>query len=102
MEEDEFRLEWRSGKFEKEERRGGETCGDKSAWGEVHRCCEEHCIGILSELKAFPFAAWDDVSAAPLDPAKVVSAMKLGIEYAEKEPAWNRYRVGRRRSGGGR
>ena len=56
-----------------------EACGDKNAWGKVHRCCEQQCKGVLNALDAFPFAAWDDISGAKLDPAKVVEARKVEI-----------------------
>ena len=87
--EDEIRLNWKSGKFEREQVTC-ETCGDKNAWDKVHSCCEKQCTGILNALQAFPFAAWDDVSAAPLDPTKVVAARKLEITYAEKKPVWKK------------
>ena len=53
----------------------------------MHRCCEEQCTGILNALQAPPFAAWDDVSAAKLDPLKVVAARTLEMEYVQKKPA---------------
>ena len=51
-------------------------------------CCENQSTGILSALQAFAFAAWGDMSAAKVDPLKVVAARKLGIDYAEKKPVW--------------
>ena len=45
---------------------------------------------MMNALQHFPFAARDDISAAPLDPAKVTAARKLGIEYAEKKPVWQK------------
>ena len=44
----------------------------------------------MNALQAFPFAAWDDISAAPLNPEKVVEARKLEISYAEKKPVWRK------------
>ena len=41
-------------------------------------------------MQAFPYAAWDDISAAPLDTVKVTAARKLGIQYAEKKPVWKK------------
>ena len=41
-------------------------------------------------MQAFPFAAWGDISAAPLGPLKVVTARKLEISYAEKKPVWEK------------
>ena len=40
--EDEVRLDWQSGKFEKGKMRC-ETYGDRNAWGKVHRCREKQC-----------------------------------------------------------
>ena len=57
-------------------------CGDKNAWDKTHNCCEEQCKGVLNALRAFPFAAWDDISGAKLDPAKVVEAREVEIGYA--------------------
>ena len=37
-------------------------------------------------MQAFPYAAWDDISTAPLDPVMVTAARKLEIEYAENKP----------------
>ena len=67
-----------------------EACGDKNAWDKVHRCCEEQCAGILNAFQAFPFAAWDDISAAPLDPEKVIYVKKIEIGYAERKPVWKK------------
>ena len=44
----------------------------------------------MNALQSFPFAAWDDISGAPLDPQKVVEARKLEIEYATKKPVWHK------------
>ena len=41
-------------------------------------------------MQAFPYAAWDDVSAAPLDPVKVTAARKLELDYAENKPVWKK------------
>ena len=45
---------------------------------------------VLNALQSFPFAAWGDVSAAPLNPERVVEARKLVIEYANKKPVWHK------------
>ena len=42
----------------------------------------------MNALQAFPLAAWDDISAAALDPEMVKAARKLEIAYAEKKPVW--------------
>ena len=39
-------------------------------------------------MQAFPLAAWDDISAAPLDPEMVKAARRLEIKYAEQKPVW--------------
>ena len=88
-EEEEVRLDWKSGGFDEDQMKC-ETYGDRNAWNKVHSCCEKQCAGILNALQAFPFAAWDDISAAPLDPGKVVEARKLEIAYAEKKPVWKK------------
>ena len=44
----------------------------------------------MNALHAFPYVVWDDISAAPLDPAKVTEARKLEIEYAEKKLVWRK------------
>ena len=41
-------------------------------------------------MQAFPYAAWGDISAAPLDLVEVSAARKLEIEYAEKKPVWKK------------
>ena len=82
LEEYDVRLKWESGQLE--EIFACETCGDKNAWDKMHRCCVKQCAGILNVMQSFPFAAWDDISAAPLDPLKVVAARKVEIGYAEK------------------
>ena len=88
LEEDDVRIDWNTSKFE--QGKACDTCGDKNAWNRVHRCCEAQCVGELNALQSFPFAAWDDLSAAPLDPKKVVAARRLEIEYAEKKPVWKK------------
>ena len=65
-EEDEVRVNWRSGKFE-EGRMGCEPCGDKNAWDSSHACCNQQRNGKMNALQAFPFSAWDDVSGAKLE-----------------------------------
>ena len=67
-EEAKVRLDWRIGKGE----------GDAMA-------CDA-----LNALQSFPFAAWDDVSAAPLNPEKVVEARRLEMEYVNKKPVWHK------------
>ena len=44
----------------------------------------------MNALQVFPFAAWGDISSAPLNPEKVVEARKLEIDYAEKKPVWKK------------
>ena len=56
----------------------------------MHHCCEKQCAGILNALQAFPLAAWDDISAAPLDPLKVIEARKVEIGYAQNKPVWKK------------
>ena len=63
---------------------------DKNAWGQQYQCCQAQCQESLNALQAFPYAAWDDVSAAPLDPANVSAARKLEIGYAENKPVWKK------------
>ena len=55
LEEDQVRVDWKSGKFE--QRMACNTCGDKNAWGRVHQCCQAQCDGTLNALQAFPYAA---------------------------------------------
>ena len=62
------------------------SCGDRNAWDRVHACCEDECKKHLDALQSFPLAAWDDISAAPLDPDMVKAARKLEIQYAEQKP----------------
>ena len=88
VEEDRVRLRWQSGGYE--EKMACETCGDKNAWDKMHHCCEKQCAGILNALQAFPLAAWDDISAAPLDPLKVIEARKVEIGYAQNKPVWKK------------
>ena len=45
---------------------------------------------MMNALQHFPFAAWDDISCTPLDPAKVTAARRLEIQYAEKKPVWEK------------
>ena len=88
MEEDQVRVDWKNGKTE--QRMACDACGDKNVWGRVHRCCQRQCDGTLNALQAFPYAAWDDISAAPLYPVKVTAARKPEISYAEKKPVWRK------------
>ena len=39
---------------------------------------------------AFPVCSVGDISSAPLDPAKVIAARKLEMQYAEKKPVWQK------------
>ena len=55
---------------------------------------------MLIALQAFPFAAWDDISAAKLGPLKVAAARKLEIEYAEKKLVWKKISSGDREEAG--
>ena len=86
QEEDRVRADWKVGAFEKNE--VCRTCGIKNAWGQKHQCCQAQCHELLNALQAFPYAAWDDISAAQLDPAKVTAARKLEIQYAGKKQVW--------------
>ena len=70
-EEAKVRLDWRIG------------TGEKDAMA-----CDA-----LNALQSFPFAAWDDVSAAPPNPGKVVEARKLEMDYANKKPVWEDYQT---------
>ena len=88
LEEDRVMSEWQAGAFEETET--CKSCGSENAWDLVHQCCQRQCQETLNALQAFPYAAWDDISAAPLDPAKVSAARKLRIEYAEKKPVWKK------------
>ena len=85
MEENKIRVDWQTGKFEDEDLRCG-SCGDKNAWNEVRACCREECKRHINALQAFPLAAWDDISAAPLHPETVQAARQLEIKYAEQKP----------------
>ena len=94
--EDRIRMGWMSGQFEKA-KMTCEVCGDKNAWDKTHMCCEDQCNETLNALQSFPFAAWDDISAATLDPSKVLEARKLEIQYAERKPCGRRSPGGRRK-----
>ena len=68
-------------------------CKNENAWNLTNltsQCRQKQCHEKLNALQAFPYAAWDDISAAPLDPVKVTAARKLEIQYAEKKPAWKK------------
>ena len=67
LEENEVRVNWQTGSFEEDELVCS-SCGDRNAWDGVHACCQEECKRHLNALQSFPFAAWGDISAAPLDP----------------------------------
>ena len=86
-EESSVRVDWQTGKFE-EGKLPCHSCGDKNAWDCVHACCQDECKKHINALQAFPLAAWDDISAAPLDPEMVRAARKLEIKYAEQKPVW--------------
>ena len=88
LEEDRVRADWRIGAFEAKE--ACKRCKNKNAWDLEHQCCQKQCHESLNSLHAFPYAAWGDISAAPLDPVKVTAARKLEIEYAEKKPVWKK------------
>ena len=45
---------------------------------------------LINALQSFPLAAWDDISAAPLNPEMVKAARQLEIRYAEQKPAWEK------------
>ena len=85
VEEDAVRMDWAAGMFRKESTHCG-ACGEQNVWDKVHQCFEDQCKGMLNALQHFPSAAWDDISAAPLDPVKVTPARKLEIEFVEKKP----------------
>ena len=72
LEEDNVRGDWMRGEFEAKEICQG--CNNANAWNLMHQCCQKQCHERLNALQAFPHAAWDDISAAPLDPVKVVAA----------------------------
>ena len=89
LEESDVRLDWKAGKFE-EGNLVHSSCGDRNAWDCAHVCCEDECKRHLNALQSFPLAAWDDISAAPLDPEMVKAARKLEIQYAEQKPVWEK------------
>ena len=86
LEEDRVRADWKRGAFEKNEE--CKNCGSKNAWNQRYQRCQIQCQESLNALQAFPYAAWDDISAAPLDPVKVTAARNLEIDYAENKPVW--------------
>ena len=67
LEENEVRVNWQAGKFEESELVCS-NCGDRNAWDCVHVCCQDECKRHINALQSFPLAAWDDISAAPLNP----------------------------------
>ena len=89
LEEDLVRERWRSGAFEGKE--SCRHCNSDNVWDLKKQCCQKQCHEKLNALQAFPHAAWDDISAAPLDPVKVVAARRLEIQYAEQKPVWERF-----------
>ena len=56
QEEEEVRLNWNSGAFEKSSLQRP-TCGDKNAWDRTHACCQDECKKTLNALQTFPLAA---------------------------------------------
>ena len=88
LEQDRVRADWKVGAFEENE--VCRKCKSKNAWNQEHQCCRRQCHESLNALQAFPYAAWGDISAAPLDPVKVTTARMLEIEYAEKKPVWKK------------
>ena len=88
LKEDRVRADCKRGEFE--QRAACHTCGNKNAWGQRYQCCQAQCQASLNALQAFPYAAWDDISAAPLDPVKVTAARKLEIDCAENNPVWKK------------
>ena len=57
---------------------------------------------MMNALQHFPFAAWGDISCAPLDPAKVTAARKLEIQYAETKPVWDKIKKASQKKEAGR
>ena len=88
LEEDRVRSDWNRGAFEKSAI--CRKCGDNNAWDQKRQCCQKQYQESLNALQAFPYAAWGDISAAPLDPAKVSAARKLEMDYAENKPVWKK------------
>ena len=89
LEEEKVRLEWMAGGFEKNPMKCS-ACGNRNVWDKAAACCEKQCQGALNALQSFPFAAWDDISSAPLKPEKVVEARKLEMAYAASKPVWKK------------
>ena len=89
MAENRIRVDWQTGKFEADGLKCS-SCGDKNAWSGVHAWCREECKKHINALQTFPLAAWDDVSAAPLNPEMVRTARQLEIKYAEHKPVWEK------------
>ena len=73
LDEGEVRVNWMAGRFE-EIGLVCSSCGDRNAWDCVHTCCQDECQRHINALQAFPLAAWDDFSSAPLDPEMVKTA----------------------------
>ena len=88
LEEDLVNERWRSGGFEGKE--SCKECNNENVWDLERQCCQRQCHEKLNALQASPHAAWDDISAAPLDPVKVVAARKLEIKYADQKPVWKK------------
>ena len=89
LEEGDVRVNWQTGKFEEDELECT-SCGDRNAWDGVHACCQEECKRHINALQSFPLAAWDDISAAPLNPEMVKAARQLEIKYADQKPVWEK------------
>ena len=84
-----MRVNWQTGKFE-ESGLVCSNCGDRNAWDGVHACCQDECKKHINALQSFPLAAWDDISAAHLNPEMVKAARQLEIKYAEQKPVWEK------------
>ena len=54
------------------------------------RVAKENVKRHINALQSFPLAAWDDISAAPLNPEMVKAARKLEIKYVEQKPVWEK------------
>ena len=89
LEEGEVRVDWQTGKFEEDEL-ACSSCGDRNAWDGVHSCCHEECKRHTNALQSFPLAAWDDISAAPLNPEQgswrldTLSKSRFGRRFQEQ------------------
>ena len=82
-------MNWQTGKFEESGLVCG-NCGDRNDWDCVHVSCQDECKKHINALQSFPLAAWDDISAAPLNPEMVKAARQLEIKYAEQKLVWEK------------